>query len=106
MPNYNIRYRKNKVQSRFIKTIKFDIGFEEKEEYETEEEVEELEEPSEDMVLYNKLLKDISKIRKNSKRKLECWIRINKEDINGLEDELKTDLLLYIEEKYYRNKND
>ena len=97
-------YRRHKVKSRFIKTIKFNIAIEEEKGNTTDEEVEEvfeLEEPNESLVLVNKLYKEISRIRKNAKRKLEMWIKINREEINSLEDEYKTEFLLYIENKYF-----
>ena len=108
MVNHNLMYRKHKVQSRFIKTIKFNIELEEKEdlcETEEEEEIpEELEENNENMMLLNSLYKEISKIRKNAKRKLESFIRIKREDINELEDVYRTEFLMFIEEKYYGKK--
>ena len=119
MPSYNLRYRKNKIIYRFIPQITFD-RLKEELEYKPEEPEEDLllidtdeetleEESIEDEVILDSstmtltdLKMELTKIRKNAKRKLEVWIKANRMrinmELNGLD---KTDLLQHIEIKYY-----
>ena len=120
MPSHNLRYRRNKITYRFIPQITFNrlkeelAGITEEEEnkeieediliIDTDDELETTEEivlDSSTMTLTDLKL-ELTKIRKNAKRKLEVWIKSNRMrinmELNGLD---KTDLLEHIEMKYY-----
>ena len=105
-------YRKNKVMTNFIKPITYppvldsllDSSSEEEKEI-VEEIVEEddiNEELSDSKAMMNNLLLDLTKIRRNAKRKLERWVKDNKGYINDLQHEDKTEILHYIGERYYK----
>ncbi len=114
MPSYNLRYRRDKIIYRFIPQITFDnlkkeLEYRPDEEEEdlliidTDEETEEEEEELDSSTMTLTDLKiELTKIRKNAKRKLEVWIKSNRMriniELNGLD---KTDLLQHIETKYY-----
>ena len=114
MPSYNLRYRQNKVITRFIRPITYpplldslleSSSEEEKDEVkEIEEEDDINEELSDSKAMLNNLLLDLTKIRRNAKRKLERWVKDNKGYINDLQHDDKTEILHYIGERYYKKK--
>ena len=99
MPNrFNLLYRTNKIRTKHIPQINFDIFYEEeKEEVISEEEI------IEEIVITNLdvLMEELKKIRSNAKRKLEIWIRQNRELINDMSNDDKGELMNFIDCKYF-----
>ena len=114
MPSYNLRYRKYKVMTNFIKPIMYypailddllessEEGKDEFKEEIIEEEDDINEELNDSKAMLNNLLLDLTKIRRNAKRKLERWVKDNKGYINDLQQEDKTEILHFIGDKYYK----
>lgn len=112
MPSISsIRYRQNKIRYGFTPQIRYDIEEHVKEVYEEEYEsepedmviIDEEEKTEEDML--SLLVDEVSKIRKNAKRKLEMWIRAKKVEVNSLDERDKSRLLDFIEERFYKKKH-
>ena len=51
--------------------------------------------------ILNEMLVELTKIRKNAKRKLEAWIGVHRYAINGLCGKDRDELLLFIGNKYF-----
>lgn len=119
--SYNLRYRKDKIRTKnFIPTIRYDLynlmrEEESKREVEYHPPIEEYEEViDEDLIivddddidtslLLEELKKELKKVK--SVRKLEMWISKNKSRVNELTGDDRTDLLDFMNNKYYlKNK--
>ena len=115
MPSLNLLYRRNKIRFNFIPQITFNNDDKEireekydEEEIPEEEELEDLETLEDDLEkfnssykLYGMFIEDLSKIKKTHKRKLELWVKKNKDKINILEKTDLSNLMAIIEDKYY-----
>ena len=121
--NHNLRYRANKLRTKFIPLINYfpeHCEEETKEEYDTEDEeveytevVDENEQDYQVVIdmpiiieedtseILGDMLLELTKIRKNAKRKLEAWIKVNRYGINGLVGKDRDELLLFIGNKYF-----
>ena len=105
----NLQYRTSKLKHKFIPTIRYDIFYEEEKVEEVEEDLiiidtdeeEEVENVSQSRSDYLMFMEELKKIRKNSKRKLEMWIKQNRHIINIMDSDDKTELMLFIEQKYF-----
>ncbi len=117
--NHNLRYRANKLKTKFIPLINYfpehcieetkeETEEEEEYEYEAEDETEHqiiiempiiIEEDTSEIL--GDMLLELTKIRKNAKRKLEAWIKVNRYGINGLVGKDRDELLLFIGDKYF-----
>ena len=120
MPKNNLIIRRNRIKYKFVPQIKY-----KREKELVKEDVEELDELfNEDLVikdteelmevieleedttnpLYYTFIDELNSIRKNAKRQLEIWIRRNKVVIKGFSEEDRSNLMLFIEDRYFNKK--
>jgi hypothetical protein len=120
MPKSNLMIRKDRIRYGFVPQIKFrrerelvkedieelDIMFNEDLVILDTEDLVEVIEKEEDNTnpTYYKFIDELQGIRRNAKRQLELWIRRNKVEIKGFTDEDRTNLMLFIEDRYFNKK--
>ena len=101
----SLQYRRMKIRTNFVPQITFCDIKAKIEDIPRIEELEVKEDPTElipeEDPLFVDLVEDLKGIRRNAKRKLEGWIRDNKNSINSLQKIDQNNLLCFIQNKYY-----
>jgi len=111
MSNRNLMYRLDKLRYRFLPQIQYNTPEESEESEESEEYEEETDEksetPPEDFIstqLRISIEHELLSIRKNATVQLSLYFKRNKDRINDLIDEDKDQLMIFVEERYYKKK--